>query len=465
MWEATISGKPPVDWWNGNLRIKTLETDKNGGGKSYNIDVDDNDGDNDEFLTSYMVGLQPDVDQRRVLNEMIRVSNHAYNLCIHLVKNKGVKPSQKELQKIVVKTNAKDVDSKYRLDGDDWFFENKMSTIKLTACREYSQNYSIGAKKKKKLGTDKFLPTKEKGETENEITGSIGVQKLYVNKLTEKHKKKFPTHREDKHLMILPVSLIRPMCLTKSVRKLPPFDHDMRIIKRADGYFILCIPCKPEYTRRKFNKEGQNGVCGVDPGGRTMATIYDPVNRHAWQVGTQQDKKYLIKPLQNKIDAVMAQLQLAIGREQKSRIMDKKRELKKLHTKMKRIINNIHCDFSNELVKTNKLVVLGDMKTAKIVNKTKKKGLPKKANRDLIEWRHNEFKKRLIDRAKGSGCKVVIQDEAYTSKTCGRCGRMKDNLGSAETFVCDTCRYETHRDVNGARNILRKYTKHFVTYK
>ena len=55
----------------------------------------------------------------------------------------------------------------------------------------------------------------------------------------------------------------------------------------------------------------------------------------------------------------------------------------------------------------------------------------------------------------------MIQDESYTSMTCGNCGIRNKQLGGNETFYCEKCNFETHRDINGARNILLKYMNIF----
>ena len=51
-------------------------------------------------------------------------------------------------------------------------------------------------------------------------------------------------------------------------------------------------------------------------------------------------------------------------------------------------------------------------------------------------------------------CKVVICDEDYTSKTCGKCGKIHEKLSGSKLFKCPYCHIEIDRDVNGARNIL-----------
>lgn len=47
--------------------------------------------------------------------------------------------------------------------------------------------------------------------------------------------------------------------------------------------------------------------------------------------------------------------------------------------------------------------------------------------------------------------------EDYTSKTCGNCGYIKNNLGANKIFECDKCKKIFDRDINGARNIYLKY--------
>jgi transposase len=54
-------------------------------------------------------------------------------------------------------------------------------------------------------------------------------------------------------------------------------------------------------------------------------------------------------------------------------------------------------------------------------------------------------------------CHVEIVDEAFTSKTCGRCGKLHQQLGGQKVFACSRCPYRVDRDLNGARNIYLRY--------
>ena len=55
------------------------------------------------------------------------------------------------------------------------------------------------------------------------------------------------------------------------------------------------------------------------------------------------------------------------------------------------------------------------------------------------------------------GKKINIITEEYTSKTCGRCGWLNNNLSNKDTFKCRSCGLHISRDINGARNILLKH--------
>ena len=76
--------------------------------------------------------------------------------------------------------------------------------------------------------------------------------------------------------------------------------------------------------------------------------------------------------------------------------------------------------------------------------------------RSMLALSHYKFKKRLLEMGESNGCKIIICNEAYTSKTCGKCGNIKDNLGGSREYNCQRCGLIIDRDYNGARNIYLK---------
>ena len=60
-----------------------------------------------------------------------------------------------------------------------------------------------------------------------------------------------------------------------------------------------------------------------------------------------------------------------------------------------------------------------------------------KTVRGMCTWAHFRFRERLKAKAElFPWCNVIECDEVYTSKTCGRCGRINENLGSNKTMRC-----------------------------
>ena len=84
---------------------------------------------------------------------------------------------------------------------------------------------------------------------------------------------------------------------------------------------------------------------------------------------------------------------------------------------------------------------------------------------------YHQFKQKLIYKCEFLGKKLYIVNEAFTSKTCCRCGILNDMEGS-EVYECHGSHYDERnqlenspfridRDVNGAFNIFTKSLSSF----
>ena len=79
----------------------------------------------------------------------------------------------------------------------------------------------------------------------------------------------------------------------------------------------------------------------------------------------------------------------------------------------------------------------------------------KKANQKLHQWAFSQIREMLTYKAQAVGIPVVPEDEAYTSQTCPSCGHRKKPR--RRTYHCSKCKWQGHRDIVGASNILTKY--------
>ena len=125
LWDAAkVKGHHTMwSWWKW-IRKRTLGKGQTKGITTKDVDISPPQVATD-ILSTFSVGLKPTSHQKKVLDEMIRVTNHTYNWCNWLCANDKVKPKQFDLQKIVTKTHVKDVPQEMRIDtlDDDWFFK------------------------------------------------------------------------------------------------------------------------------------------------------------------------------------------------------------------------------------------------------------------------------------------------------------------------------------------------------
>ena len=106
-------------------------------------------------------------------------------------------------------------------------------------------------------------------------------------------------------------------------------------------------------------------------------------------------------------------------------------EIRRLHAKSKRILDDVYQKYTTRLVRENDLIVLENLRLANMSRR---------------------YKTKLAE-----GVGMILVNPAYTSQTCSRCGHVdKKNRESQAVFVCKKCSYTANADVNAARNILER---------
>ncbi|CAG8631359.1 12161_t:CDS:1, partial [Cetraspora pellucida] len=99
--------------------------------------------------------------------------------------------------------------------------------------------------------------------------------------------------------------------------------------------------------------------------------------------------------------------------------------------------NKLHKKTINYLTKNYDEIIIPEVGVKNIVKREKRK-IKSKVMRSILTWSHYMFKQRLKSKAKETGIKIVIQDEAYTSKTSSNCGDIQ-NIGGKKIYKCKNC--------------------------
>lgn len=134
-----------------------------------------------------------------------------------------------------------------------------------------------------------------------------------------------------------------------------------------------------------------------------------------------------------------------------------------LHAQTKAIVDD--CVKSNVGV-----VVIGDLKNIRkqrLDTKNPKKlvrarSLGRVNNQKFHTWSFAQFIDTLQYKLKLKGIQLMSINEKSTSKTCSRCGNIRErNRKTRGLYICNKCGYKINADINGAVNILNKYLRPF----
>jgi putative transposase len=212
--------------------------------------------------------------------------------------------------------------------------------------------------------------------------------------------------------------------------------NNVDIVRFKGCYYLhLCVATEPQECKTKET------VAGVDLGIRTFATVHsNNLNTKATFITEYKHCQDLLKRLNRK---------LCILKEYR-RV--RKKSFNKIEKRKGDLVDKLHWDFVNDILKKNDVVYLGDIKSHDIV----KGGRNKHLNRAFNDLKFNQLKQRLIYKAGVLGKTVVLVKEHYTTKTCSSCGVINNNVGSKEVFCCEDCHLVTGRDMNACKNIKLK---------
>lgn len=223
------------------------------------------------------------------------------------------------------------------------------------------------------------------------------------------------------------------------------FDHDCRLSMDKLNRFYLHIP----YVRLRDSQAKQpTATVALDPGVRSFMTGYSPQGT-AFSIGDRDISR--IQRLCQHLDDLVSRTEAA-SRQHRWRM---RRAIVHARLRIRNLVTELHCKAVRYLTTRYRHVLIPSFEVSGMVVKRGRR-IGRKTVRQMLTWRHYDFRQRLLSVADREGVRVTVCTEEYTSKTCTSCGHLHQKLGSSKVFRCPACRCLIDRDMNGARNIYLK---------
>lgn len=190
--------------------------------------------------------------------------------------------------------------------------------------------------------------------------------------------------------------------------------------------------------------EPNASIVALDMGIKCFATLHD---------GTHIDNPKYTKKSSEKL--AKAQRELAHLEKGTPKRHKQKRNVIRIHEKIKNQRHNFTHEISRQLVNKYHIIAVEDIQ----VNRMFSNENPKVFNRCLQDVAWSQFFSCLTYKAEEAGRTLVKVNPAYTSQDCSRCGTRKLMPLENRVYHCDVCGLELDRDHNAALNIKRLATQ------
>ncbi len=380
--------------------------------------------------------MYPTPEQKIILKNWFGTTRYIYNKILNKIENEGYKKNFQDLRNkfitketfykkclgcnTVCRTNKRnfkccenfnvETTTKTNEEINEWEY-NTPKEIRAHSIKDLIKAYKVAFINKKNGNIQNFKMRYRKKRQIN----SIVIQKSSI---------KYSNGCFD----VYPKTLGKLKVGKRSNKKDYTIKNDTRMLYNGKDYYLCVLQefKKKEYKNRK-------DLIALDPGLRTFITGYSP--QEIFKIS--RDKE-LLRSYREKLDKLIS-------------LRKGKKYIIKWRDKIKNFVDDLHWKAISYLTKNYKTILLPTFESQKMM------GSSKKVNRDFNEFKHYRFKIRLFDKANEiKDTKVLLVGEEYTSKTCGRCGFVKKDLGNSKIFKCNDCSLKIDRDINGSRNIFIK---------
>lgn len=249
--------------------------------------------------------------------------------------------------------------------------------------------------------------------------------------------------------------LFQPAVLESHQRLPQELKYTARFKKTHTNRYYLCLPKPLEVMG---DNQAPNTKCiFFDPGSSPILTGYDLEGvvyifgeKDMTRIGRLLHYKNKLRSKSDKATTHKKRYSL-------------KRAYLRIYEKIKYLMTDFHCKVTKWLCENYTHIFIPRLNFHKMTK------LHKKPKERLASIEHCALVDRMVNKTRGyPWCKVTQVNEAFTTKTCGRCGTQNHHVGRSKTFHCvnNECNLVCHRDVHASVNILLRYfTKRAVTHE
>ena len=384
--------------------------------------------------------LYPNKEQSLKLSHQCFIYNQVYNICLNLQQKQWLK--NKELgKKERTYLSATQIDNQVKLA-----LKARNLEFKSVVAQQARINF-LRALKDKTKGFPKFKNSKLAKQSFN--WNNQGYQILEFND-------KFKIFR----LMSMPIKMRYHRALPNNYKL-----NQITISKTHNKYFVAFSITydEPNVVLMSSNKIDIKRAVGIDmnineialSNGRLIKTNSKLINKakygNAFKRLQRKQSRRVLKAKKDKIK---------LG----SNFRKTQIRLNKIYERASNIKKDLAHKISNQIVKNFDLIVVENLKVKNMTKRAKLKNVKAKSglNKSILDTSFYQFLSFVEYKAMHNGKVFTKIEPQYTSKTCCKCGTIKENLTLKDrVFTCDNCGYAEHRDINASKNILYRGLKSF----
>ncbi len=215
---------------------------------------------------------------------------------------------------------------------------------------------------------------------------------------------------------------------------------DSKLVKHGNRFF-LHLTLKREVEWREVSS-----FLGVDLGERNLATAV------LWQGSHASNPRWFYGKEARGVRRHYAWVRKRLGERKLLKV------IRHIGKKEQRTINDFCHKTSRQIVNTAKehrsIIILGEL------TGIRGRARGKRMNRIVSSMPYFKLSSYIANKAAWEGIPIIYASEAYTSRTCPRCGS-EGRRPYQGLFRCPNCCYEANADYVGARNLAERASRWF----